>query len=252
MSALAEAQSKATELESKIQEFFDQVNDVLSWVPGALTHLIEPIQKGMNDFSEKVREFWERLQQFWDQPGDVDGLKQVADQWSNDVSSPIGDIAGDIGINNMQANVEWEGRAAEAYKALIPTQGESLNGIKDISDKLNSSLHSLADSIDSFWLALKCAFAVFTVAAIGAIAAAFTVVGIPAAIATIATAAGASIGLVVAAVTAVNAHVDTINTQQRSIKQATDDLGDQWKTSETDMTDATTSDGDGSDWRVNA
>ncbi|GAB3283031.1 WXG100-like domain-containing protein [Parasphingorhabdus pacifica] len=252
MSALADAQAKSTELESKIQEFFDQVNDVLSWVPDMFSHLIEPIQQGMREFREKVKEFWAELSQFWKQPGDADGLKQIADQWSNSVSSSIADIVGDIGINNMRANVEWEGRAAEAYKALIPTQSDGLNGIKGIADQLNSSLHSLGDSIDSFWLTITCALAAFAVAIFGAIASAFTVAGLPAGIAVVTTVVAANIALITTAITSLNSHLDKIDSEQRSLKQAIDGLGDQWEKSGTEMTDATTSDGDASDWRVNA
>ena len=251
-SLVQEASNKANEIEKKIQEFFDKVNDVLSWVPGFLSDLIEPIRRGIEALNQKLREFWDRVNQLWEQPGNSDRLKQVGEQWVNEVGNVLGDIAGTIAPDKLKTNIEWTGKAAEAYKATIPAQVSGLNGLKDLANQLKSSLNNLGNSIDSFWIAAAFAFAGFVVGAVAAIATACTVVGIPAAIAIIATAVGVALGLIGAAVMALNSHVNTIATEQSTIKQKVHDLGAEWsKTNIGAMSDASVTDGDKSDWRVN-
>jgi hypothetical protein len=246
-----EAEEKAEEIERKIQEFFDRVNDVISWVPGFLSHLIEPIERGMQALAEKVREFWDRVNQLFQQPGNSERLKEVGERWVTDVGNICGEIAGTIRLDKLKANLEWQGRAAEAYKAKVPAQSEGLNGIKSIAEQMRSSLNSLGDSLDTFWLAIKVAFVSFLVAAVAAIAAACTVVGVPAAIGVIAGALAAAIGLIAATVMALNSHVDAIETQQRTITQAIHNLGDSWNmTDVSTMSDASVRDGDASDWQL--
>jgi hypothetical protein len=247
-----EAYDKVQDIERKVQEFFDKVNDVLSWVPWFLNHLIEPIRAGLEALNGKLREFWDRVNQLWEQPGNSDRLKQVGEQWVNEVGNVLGDIAGTISPDRLQTNIEWTGRAAEAYRATIPAQVSGLNAVKDIANQMRSSLNNLANSIDGLWIALGFAFAGFVVGAVAAIATAVTVVGIPAAIAIIATAVGVAIGLIAAAIMALNSHLNTIESEQATIAQKVHDLGAQWAASDIGaMSDASVNDGDGSDWRVN-
>jgi uncharacterized protein YoxC len=247
-----EAQEKVQDIERKVQEFFDKVNDVLSWVPGFLSHLIEPIRAGIEALNQKLREFWDRVNQLWDQPGNSDRLKEVGEQWVTQVGNITGDIAGTISPDQLRTNIEWTGRAAEAYRATIPAQVSGLNAVKDLANQMRSSLNNLANSIDGLWTALGFAFAGFVVGAVAAIATAVTVVGIPAAIAILATAVGVALGLIAAAIMALNSHLNTIESEQATIAQKARDLGTTWaNTNIDDLSDASVTDGDGSDWRVN-
>jgi hypothetical protein len=247
-----QADEKTKDIDSKIKDFFDKVNDVLSWVPGFLSHLIEPIKQGLDQLRQKLQEFWDRVNQLFEQPGNSDRLKEVGNQWVDGVGNPAGDIAGDIALTQLKANVEWTGRAAEAYKALVPAQGNGLNSIKLLANQIKSSLTSLANSIDSFWTAMTCALVGFAVAIVGAIVAACTVVGIPAAIGVIITAVGACLALITVAVTSLQSHVHTIEAEQATLKQKVHDLGTTWSKSSTEISDGSVSDGDPSDWRVNS
>ncbi|GHF32750.1 uncharacterized protein YukE [Amycolatopsis bartoniae] len=223
--AIQQANDKFHELQQKIDDFFNKVNDVLSWVPGFLSDLIKPIEDGMNALRDKVKEFWGRGNQLIDQPGSPDRLHQVAEDWVNKVGDVVGDIAGQISLDKMQTNLDWQGRGAEAYKAAVPAQVSGLNSVKDLANQLRSSLDNLGNGIETFWTAMAVAGGVFVV---GAIAAACTVVGIPAAIAAIVTAAGLSIGLITTAILSLQALTNTISTEQTTIAQKVHDLGDQW------------------------
>ncbi|SFB55716.1 hypothetical protein SAMN05216266_11943 [Amycolatopsis marina] len=242
--AIQQANGKFGELQQKINEFFDKVNDVLSWVPGFLSDLIEPIQQGLNALRQKVEEFWGRVNQLIDQPGSPTRLHQVAEDWVNKVGNVIGDIAGEVSLDKMQTNLDWEGRGAEAYKATVPTQVDGLNSVKDLANQLRSSLDNLGNGIETFWTAMAIATGVFVVGAVGAIAAACTVVGIPAAIAAIAAAAGVSIGLVTTAILSLQSLTNTISTEQATISQKVHDLGDEWAKSNIGTMQGK------SDWRV--
>ncbi|HEX2297183.1 MAG TPA: hypothetical protein VHH34_01470 [Pseudonocardiaceae bacterium] len=249
-SLVLETSDKSREIEQKIQEFFDKVNQVISWVPWPASELLGPIQDGMERLAQKMREFWDRVNQLFEQPGNSDRLREAGAQWAEDVGNILGDIAGTVALDKLQTNIEWTGRAAEAYKATVPAQGEALNGLKDLAIEMRTSLDSLAESIDNFWLAMKIAFVTFVVAIVGAIVAAATVVGIPAAIAVILTAVGVCLGVVTATIMALDSHIDTIHNQQTTIQQKVRDVGTEWaKTNIAAMSDASVTDGDGSDWR---
>ncbi|MGH4019494.1 MAG: hypothetical protein ACRDT0_09715 [Pseudonocardiaceae bacterium] len=245
-----EAFEKSQEIEQKIREFFDKVNEVISWVPGIFSHLIEPIVQGMEQLGQKMQEFWDRVNQLFEQPGNSDRLRDVGVQWADSIGNVLGDIAGTISLDKLRTNIEWTGSAAEAYRATVPAQGEALTGLKDLAIEMRTSLDSLAESIDNFWLAMKIAFVGFVVAIVAAIVAAATVVGIPAAIGAVLAAVAACVGLIAATIVALDSHIDTIQNQQTTIQQGIRDVGDEWsQTNVGAMSDASVTDGDGSDWR---
>lgn len=248
-----QANQKSREIDENIRKFFDQVNNVMSWVPTPLDYLIDPIRKGMELLAEKAREFWDRVNQIWDQPGDSDKLKEVGEQWVAQVGNMLGDIAGTVGLDKLRTNVEWSGRAARAYHDTVPPQAAGLNSVKDIAGQLRSSLNRLANSIDGFWMAIGFAFGGFVVAVIGAVFAACTIVGIPAAIAAVASAVAIAVGLVAAVIMALESHMNTIEAEQMTIKQKIHDLRTSWTMPNTkDMADASVADGDGSDWKLDS
>ncbi|MCE6999837.1 hypothetical protein LZG04_34240 [Saccharothrix sp. S26] len=244
------AHQQTRKIDEESRRFFEQVNSVMSWVPAPLDYLVDPIVRNLALLDGRLREFQDRVNQLWDQRGDSDRLKQVGEQWVSQVGNALGDIAGTIGLDKLRTTIEWEGRAARAYQATVPPQAAGLNSIKDIAGQMRSSLNSLANSIDMFWIAMGLAFVGFAVAIAGAVVAAFTVVGIPAAIGVILTAAAAAFGLIAAAIMALESHINTIEVEQAAIRQKLRDLGSTWTMPNTaDMADASATDGDGSDWR---
>jgi uncharacterized protein YukE len=245
-----EAHRKSQEIDQNTTKFFDQVNSVMSWVPAPLEYLVDPVIRGMQLLNEKLREFWDRVKLLWEQPGDSDRLKQIGEQWVSQVGNALGDIAGTIGLDKLRTTIEWEGRAARAYQATVPPQAAGLNSVKDIAGQLRSSLNSLANSIDMFWMAMGFALTGLVVGIVAAVAAACTLVGIPAAIAFIVGTVAATIGVIAATVMTLESHVNTIETEQAALRQKIRDLGSEWAMPNTaDMADASVSDGDGSDWR---
>ncbi|SFT47496.1 hypothetical protein SAMN04487904_102355 [Actinopolyspora lacussalsi subsp. righensis] len=247
----AQVNDKANEVDVKIKEFFDKANDILSWVPDAFSHLIDPVKKGLHDISQKMQEFWNDVKRFLiTERGEPDALKGAGDQWMSQVGDPVHDTAGDIALPKLRTYLEWEGKASEAYKALVPAQAEGLKGIKGLAEQLRTSLTNLGNAIESFWTAVLIALGAFVVAIVAAIVEACGIVTLPAAIPTLLGAVGAAIGLIATAVSSTMSMVDTINAEQTAINQKIRDLGDEWTRSNADLSDATTNDGDASNWQV--
>ncbi|CCH32432.1 hypothetical protein ABZ816_24150 [Actinosynnema sp. NPDC047251] len=248
---VVEARGKADEVDRILRRFFETVNRTLSWVPAPLRWVVEQVEELFRQVNAKISEFWARVDQLFRQPGDSDRLNQVAEEWSDKVGNVLGDIAGTIGLDKMQTNVAWTGKAARAYAATVPPQAAGLNAVKDVSNQMRSSLVSLANSIDAFWIAIGVALATLVVSAIAAVAAACTVVGAPAAIGAIAGGLAVAIGIIGATVMALESHTNTIEAEQQNIAQKIRDIGTEWTMPNTaDMSDASVTDGDGSDWSL--
>jgi|AntDryMetagUQ889_1029465.scaffolds.fasta_scaffold06142_3 methyl-accepting chemotaxis protein len=88
-----EASEKSQEIEQKIREFFDKVNEVIGWVPGIFSGLIEPIVQGMEQVRQKMQEFWDRVNQLFEQPGNSERLREVGVQWADSIGNVLGEIA---------------------------------------------------------------------------------------------------------------------------------------------------------------
>ncbi|MGH3915187.1 MAG: hypothetical protein ACRDTC_17545, partial [Pseudonocardiaceae bacterium] len=232
---------------------FNAVNDTISWVPPPLSDLIEPIEQGMGNLSQEVQRFWNELKKIFEQPGNPDQLRQVGITWSDSVGDALGEIAGNIGLQNHQTNIQWTGSAAEVYKALVPAQVDALNGLKALAEKMRTSLDDLAESIEDFWLTMKVALTVFVAVIIGALASAFAVTTIPGAIAVIIAACTAVIVVIGQMINALDGHMDVIRDQQTAVVQGIQDVGTRWEASNiAGISDASMTDGDGSDWRPNS
>ncbi|MBY8850593.1 hypothetical protein [Saccharothrix longispora] len=245
-----QVEQKTQDAQQNVKEFFDQVNHLLSWVPTPLEHMVAPIVLGMRLLSEKVAELWDHVGHLIEQWGDPDRLKQVGEQWVVQVGNVLGDVAGTLGLDKLRTTVEWEGRAARAYHAVVPAQPAGLTAVKDIANQLRTSLTSLANAIESFQMAMWFALGAFVVGAVGAIASACTVVGTPVGIAVLSGACGVAIALIGAAVLAMQSQLNTIEIEQMAIAQKVHDLGSDWAMPDTAaMADASATDGDGSDWR---
>lgn len=243
--AIQLADSKFHELEQKIQEFFNKVNDVLNWARDFISDdLIKRIQQGLAELGEKIKQFWDRVNQLFDQPGNSTRLHQVAEEWVNEVGNVMNDVSGRVSLDKLQTNLDWEGRAAEAYKATVPAQVNGLNSVKDLADQLRSSLDNLGNGIDSFWTAMAIAAGVFIAGIVVAIASACVPPTLVVGIVAVGTAVGTSLGLISTAVSSLQSLTNTISSEQNTIAQKVHDLGDQWAKSNIGAMQ------DKSDWHV--
>ncbi|MEQ0563944.1 hypothetical protein ABJI51_33100 [Amycolatopsis sp. NEAU-NG30] len=232
-------------IEEKFREFMDKVRDLLDWVPGALESLVRPIIDLANYVKEKFAEYVRALERFKDDQGDPDKLKQVGRQWIEEFSHTVDEIASTLHLDKLKTQIYWQGRAAETYKSAVPAQIDHLDSMKDLGEQLRDSLTSLANGIESFWLAMKIIVGGLLAAIVSAILSAATVVGLPLALGILSAAIAAAVAAITGTIVAIEALLDVIETEQNSIQAKIDDLGDQWE-----RTDTTTMSHRG-DWRVN-
>ncbi|MCR6488604.1 hypothetical protein M8542_37825 [Amycolatopsis sp. OK19-0408] len=232
-------------IEEKFREFMDKVRDLLDWVPSALESLVRPVIDLVNHVNGKFAEYSQAVQHFKDDRGDSDKLKQVGRQWIEEFSHTVDEIAGTLHLDKLKANIYWQGRAAETYKAAVPAQIEHLDSMKDLGEQMRDSLDSLADGIDSFWLAMKVILGGLAAAIVSAILSAVTVVGLPLALGIISAAISMAVPAITGTIVAVETLLDVIETEQKSIQAKVDALGDKWE-----RTNTTTMSHSG-DWRVN-
>ncbi|WP_216212411.1 hypothetical protein [Amycolatopsis aidingensis] len=229
---IEEAVRKSDEVEGKVQDLFGKVNDALDWIPWPFDYLVQPITAGMEKLQAEVQKFWQELAEYLDNVGNPGKLQAHAEQWRDQVGNPIGAIADGIALEKLATNTEWTGSGAEAYKAIVPPQGDGLNKMKSLSIELSKTLQDLANGIEDFWIAIGIALGSLVVGIVAAIVEACTVVAIPAAILTAIAAIGVAITFIGAAVVALKGIYDKIDTSQTTIKQGITDLGTEWARAE--------------------
>lgn len=230
---------KIKEIQQKVKELFDKVNGLLSWVPSFLSGVVDTIKNALNALNQKLQEFWDQVNKFFTEPGWPPALKQAAQAWENHVSSTVSNIAGTLTTDQLQAENDWQGQAANAYKSTIPSQDNALNAIKTIADQINTSLNNIANAIVAFWVAIGAALLTFVVGLVAAIAACCTVVGTPAGIGAAATTVGVVLALVTAAIIALTTYINGVNSEQTTLTQKLNDNSTfpngRWPVSTSDM-----------------
>lgn len=238
---IQKANEKLKEIQDKIKELFDKINSLLSWVPSFLSSVVDKIKDAVNAFNAKLQQFWDKVEQFISEPGSPSALKQAAQSWENSVSKVISDITGTLSTDQLQAENDWQGQAANAYKSTIPSQTAALNSIKGIADQLNTSLNNLGNAVIAFWVAIGAAFLTFVVGLVAAIAACCTVVGTPAGVGAAATTIGVVLALVTTAVLALVSYLNSVSSEQASLTQKLNDNSTfphgKWPVSTADMSD---------------
>ncbi|HEX3647950.1 MAG TPA: hypothetical protein VHV49_05945 [Pseudonocardiaceae bacterium] len=240
-SIIQQAQQKLQEIQQKVNELFDKINGLLSWVPSFLSGVVNAIKDAVDAFNQKLRQFWNQVEQFFAEPGSPSALKQAAQAWENTVSKTISNVTGTLSTDQLQAENDWQGQAANAYKSTIPSQTAALNSVQGIADQLNSSLNNLAGAVIAFWVAIGAALLTFIVGLVAAIAACCTVVGTPAGIAAAAGVIGVVLALVTTAILTLTSYLNSISTEQSSLAQKLNDNSTfpngKWPVSTSDMAD---------------
>jgi hypothetical protein len=246
-------------IRATIGQATDHVDEVISRVETVLGQLPASETGGARaDLAELRQAFAEAVDWLDDlllTAGDTTALRRVGAVWVNRIGATASGLAGVASVNITRVDDHWTGVAADAYRNTLPAQQAALAALAFTSGEVDATLNDLASAIVRFWVSIGTACLGLVVALAGALGPAASVVGAP-------VATGMAIAGVGAMVTAANAALTiltdvTTATAERSAalerRLATDTafpLG-AWPRSTTDVsTDASITDGDGTDWHL--
>ena len=163
-------------------------------------------------------------------------------------------LAAEANAGTLQAVNLWEGPAAYTYWLAITPQNSALLAIKSISDEITNSLTNIAIGIVALWAALLGALVVYLAELCVEATATATVVAAPVAV----PAAGASTLKVIGTITVLTGAFGTymymlLSEYQDLLTQLNSNAAfpkGHWPVPQADMSDASVTDGDSSDWRI--
>jgi hypothetical protein len=171
----------------------------------------------------------------------------IANDW-DDVRGLATGIAGDLQPVALSVDYYWQGAAADAYKAVIPTQSAAATRIGTMADKTQTALTWSAAAGCAFYLGLLVVLIQFIIAFMGVLAALGSVVFSWAGIALAIGEAGIGLGEVAALAGLLAAALTTQGIQLSNLHGEADDAsafpGHHWPSAVADRyTDATVADG---------
>jgi hypothetical protein len=228
------------------------ISTVLDQLPG---WAVDGIRAGLADmqraFDEKIAE----LRGWIAYRGEPTALRRYGAIWANDIGATASGAGGFSLLNTVDADDNWSGRAADAYRNTLPAQKDATAAFKVTGDEIAAAFDGLANAISSFWTAINIAMITLTVAIISAVASVVTAVGAPIGIGIVVTALGIFTAAGTAALNTLNDLTNEAATGNAVIeRRLTNDKEfpeGTWPRSTTPISaDASITDGDDTDWHV--
>ncbi|MFI7577780.1 hypothetical protein [Micromonospora sp. NPDC049497] len=240
------------QVEKNVQRLFDNCNRAVLLLPGFLAEEIPPRLERLRDLTRRL--FMEMIK-VTANPGWPPAILSASDDWTSRVGGPVSGLAARLTPDQMRSDNKWEGAAADAYAEMLPTQKAAVEGIKQMTDVLGSSLTKIGWGIIALWAGLAIATAAFVAELVAEVGAAATVVGAPPAAGAAALSTAKVVALVGATITAFLTYValtaDSLSTMRQKLAGHEAYPGGAWPRSTTsDIEDGSLSDGDGTDWRM--
>ncbi|MFG2109800.1 hypothetical protein [Micromonospora chersina] len=240
------------QVEKNMQRLFDNCNRAAVVLPAFLADDLRPRLERLRDLTRRL--FFE-LTKVVANPGWPPGVLSAAEDWTTRVGGPVSGLATRLTPDQMKLDNKWEGAAAEAYAETLPTQKAAIEGIKQLTDVLDTNLTKIGWGIVAMWAGLAVGLAAFVAELIVEVGAAATVVGAPPAAAGAGVSTAKVIGLVgtlvVAFLTYVGLTVDALSGMRQKLAGHEPYPGGSWpRSTTTDLEDGSLRDGDGTDWRM--
>ncbi|TWP45794.1 hypothetical protein FKR81_38125 [Lentzea tibetensis] len=261
---MQEVGERAEQLDQLIQKVFSKANAIVAWAPPGSEAVVGRIDGLLANLSTKIKEFWDWFDRFWTMRGDPSHLKAIALEWELRVGDRLADVAVPLDVDKLPTCFEWKGRAADAYKAIVPGQAKGLTDLQAAAYRMSDSLRSLSNAIDAFWTAVLWAIVGFSVAVTAALFAVASIAGsvvglitMTAATAEVCAFWGAAYGVLGGAVSlagtefsSIKAYLATIEVENMALGRQGLAVGTEWKQPDLGrLQDATVADGDPSDWQ---
>jgi uncharacterized protein YukE len=96
--------------------------------------------------------------------GSPDALRDAGDVWNEQIKAVVSDYVEGLAFAEMPSNNRWKGTAQLAYRVIVDQQNKALAELRDVLDKLNTTLNDIADAIKYFWVAVAAAVIIFAAA----------------------------------------------------------------------------------------
>lgn len=249
---LAKVERLTRDVDSHIGALFDRCNRAMRFLPADLD---EVLRDALGRLRKLIADFCAEYAKIVNNPGWPPGLRNTGDDWTSKVGGPISGLVGKLAPDQLRIDNHWQGRAADAYAAVLPSQQKAMEAIKETANALHANLTKAGAAILSLWLGLIIAIGAFVVELFAEASAATTVVGAPPAAAAAGLSTAKVIGVVVSCVSLFVAFAGLIMESMTTLKQTLHDNtafpGGGWPRSTTsDLNDGSLSDGDSTDWRM--
>jgi uncharacterized protein YukE len=183
--------------------------------------------------------------------GSPDALRDAGDVWNDQIRAMVSTYVKDLEYGAMPSNNRWKGSAQLAYRSVIDQQNKALVELRDVLEKLNTTLNDIADAIKYFWVAVAAAVILFCGAMVAAALETIPVVTIPPAILT---ALGAVAAFWAAISVAVVMFRNSLDSNEAKLETLTTTFREDgtWPAPAADISDASVLDEDGaSQWEPN-
>jgi len=243
---LAEVERLMNDVNSHVSTLFGRCNRAMYFMPPGVSGAMA---SSLNKLNELIAKFFAEMGKILLNPGWPFGLMSAGDDWTDKVGGPLSQLSDKLGPDQMKIDNFWQGRAAEAYAAVVPAQQKALDRIKTITDSIDSNLTKTAIGIFAMWAGVVLAVVSYVAELAGEAGVAATVVAAPPAAAGAGVSTAKVIALVVACVALFVTFVGTIVDAVTSLNQTLQSGGPWPQATTSEFNDGSLSDGDTTDWR---
>lgn len=233
------------------RDFLDAASAAIRTLPAPIA---EALRAGIAEVGRQIDELNALLDRALAVPGNPWALWEAGSGWTQQVGGAVAPLAALATLDEVRVDEFWQGVAADAYRFTLPRQRDALAAVKAATDDLQDSLDAGGWAIVAFWGAVAAALVALILAVVGAIAAVAGGVTAPAAPALASAGLGGAITLIVAANGALTAELAALASATATLEQrfAADEAFPRgsWPRSTADLSDASLTDGDDTDWHI--
>lgn len=178
---LQELRTKWDEACKKAEEVLEAFNKTMQLIAKFAGWIAE---KAVQFWNDKVVPLWTKcvdwMREHWNVFGEPWTLFALASEWREQVGAPVTGRAGLATAGQLEADDNWSGRAAGAYKQRLGQQETALKSVSSqFAEAIAAACTKVAAGIITWWIAIVAAIVTLVVCLVIAAGAACTICGAP-------------------------------------------------------------------------